>query len=449
MAGLNREFWRRPEVDLSPRKTVMHAALWTSAAAVGLLAALFASLISEVQGVYFRAFHAHPVFVSCVAPLLFVVATWLVERWAPAAKGSGIPQVLAVIDESRTEPTNEGTWVNPLVSLRTAFVKVLSASTGILGGASIGREGPTVQIAASAFAWIGRVSRRFAPQIDFQSFVVAGGAAGIAAAFNTPLAGITFALEEVADGMLGPFRQSIMVAVIIAGITTQALSGNYLYFGRPSDVNAPVLLLIPEGVLIGLCGGLLGGIMAKLLSTPQLSRLPTHWVRRAFIAGCICSAVGYFTLGDTSGSGYEVTRRALESNSIDSMPLLFPFWKLLTTTMSYLSGMAGGIFSPSLSIGAGVGLLVAHLAHFANYKACALLGMVAFFSGAIRAPLTGVVIVMEMSDEHLLIVPFMIAAYIAHAIGRRIMPTPLYHYLAERMEAKPSREAPPVPAAAA
>jgi H+/Cl- antiporter ClcA len=142
--------------------------------------------------------------------------------------------------------------------------------------------------------------------------------------------------------------------------------------------------------------------------------------------------MAYYTHGDTSGSGYEVTKKFLDGDSISEFSLIFPFFKLLTTALSYLSGMAGGIFSPSLSIGAGIGLLTAKIIGFVNFKACALFGMVAFFSGAIQAPLTAVIIVMEMTDEHILAIPFMIAAFIASSTGRRIMHESLYHYLAKK-----------------
>src|SRR5207248_11382919 len=130
--------------------------------------------------------------------------------------------------------------------------------------------------ASSGFAWVGRRVRRWLPKIDLQSYLVAGGAAGVAAAFNTPLAGITFALEEIAEGSFGPFRQMMMLAVIIAGITAQALLGDYLYFGHPALLR-PGFSILPKALLIGAAGGLLGGAFAKVLAFPQLTRLPARW----------------------------------------------------------------------------------------------------------------------------------------------------------------------------
>jgi H+/Cl- antiporter ClcA len=310
---------------------------------------------------------------------------------------------------------------------------VISSTIGILGGASIGREGPTVQIASSVFAAIAKKTRKYAPNIELPSYLTAGAAAGVAAAFNTPLAGLTFAIEEVIDGAFGSFRQAMMISVILSGITAQALLGNYLYFGHPS-VSSPDLRVSYQALLIGISGGLLGGFFARALAFPNVVRLPRHWVLRAFVCGLVCSAIGWITHGTTSGSGYEATEAVLMGSSPETADLAFPIYKLVTTTLSYLSGMAGGLFSPSLSIGAGIGISIAKLLHFTNFRACALMGMVAFFSGVVQAPLTAVIIVTEMTDRHVLIIPFMVAAFVGQGSGRLIMPTPLYHFLAKRNE---------------
>jgi H+/Cl- antiporter ClcA len=417
--------------DFSAKKTVLNSSIWISAGIIGLAAVLYARLIAGLQSIFFSYFHANPIFVSALSPVLFILATWLVRRFAPDAKGSGIPQVLCAIEGANSHDANKS-WNSPLVSLRTAGIKILSSCVGILGGASIGREGPTVQIAAAGFAWIGNKTRRFASGVDFKTFVVAGSAAGVAAAFNTPIAGITFAIEELGGGALVTVRQIVMLGIIISGVIAQGIGGNYLYFGQPTPIDVTSGLLLLEALGIGIAGGLLGGLFAKILANPKVTKLPTHWILRAFTAGGVCAAIGFFTRGDTAGSGYEVTRNILNGGTIENVSLFFPLLKLATTVLSYLSGMAGGIFSPSLSIGAGVGLSIAKLAGLVNFQACALLGMVAFFSGAVRAPLTAVIIVMEMTDEHKLVIPFMIAAYLAYSAGRRVMKEPLYHFLAKK-----------------
>lgn len=418
-------------IKFSRAKSVQHLSLWVGAGLVGLAAVLYARLVNLAQAWFSKGYEQYPRMIFVGMPVCFLVAVVLVRKGGPDAKGSGIPQVLEAIHDARCHPNSKDPWRSSLVSIRTAVVKVLSSLVAMVGGASIGREGPTVQIAASVFAAVGRRVRRYAPHVELPSYLTAGAAAGVAAAFNTPLAGITFAIEEVLDGALGTFRQTMMVAVILSGITAQALLGNYLYFGRPS-VSEPDLRVVYQSLLIGLSGGLLGGAFARLLAFPSVTRLPKHWAVRAVVCGALCAVICWATRGATSGSGYEVTEKALMATSADSANPIFPLLKIVTTVLSYLSGMAGGIFSPSLSIGAGIGISIAKLLHFPNFRTCALMGMVAFFSGVVQAPLTAVIIVTEMTDRHILIIPFLVAAFIGQAIGRVIMPIPLYHYLAKR-----------------
>jgi H+/Cl- antiporter ClcA len=411
------------------------AAQLAAASMVGFAAYLYAKLFTLTHSLFMRGFGAHPCWSFLGAPLLFLVAAWLVTRFAPEAKGSGIPQVLKAIEEAG--PEQPQALSSPLVSFQTAVFKVLSSTLGLLGGASIGREGPTVQIASSLFALVGRQSKRFFAVQEYRSFLIAGGAAGIAAAFNTPLAGITFALEEIAESTFSQFKRTVMLSVIIGGITAQALGGNYLYFGHPI-IQQPSLSIFPVTIAIGLFGGFFGGLFARCLSTP-MRFLPKSWWLRALLCGALCSVFCLFSAGTTAGSGYETTRKFMDSSD-GSLPILFFPEKFLTTVFSYLSGMAGGIFSPSLSIGAGMGCAIAQLFHMVNLKACALIGMVAFFSGAVQAPLTAVVIIMEMTDQNAFIVPFMIAAFLAHGIGKLVMPIPLYRYLAFQSDRNESNE---------
>lgn len=401
---------------------------WSAAALVGLLAVAYARFVELAQHTYFHLFSEHPLLLSITTPAAFLIAAYLVVKFGPDAKGSGIPQVLEAIETVQQE--NNAVRENSLVSMRTAIVKVLSSGVGIVGGASIGREGPTIQIASSAFAWVGRMATRQGVKIDYASFLIGGAAAGVAAAFNTPLAGITFALEEIVEGTFAPFKRKTMLGVVIAGITAQALVGDYLYFGHPNVLTPNATILIPA-ILVGIFAGLAGGVFARLLAKPPEWTQSMRWWLKALVCGCLCAVLGFATTGATAGSGYEVTRTFMESDN-GTIPLFFAPEKLLTTVLSYYSGMAGGIFSPSLSIGAGIGAGLGQLIHFVDLKAAALIGMVAFFSGAIQAPLTGVIIVMEMTDEHKLIIPFIVAAFLAQRMGQFFLDEPLYRYLAKK-----------------
>jgi len=245
-------------MNSTKNKVYETCAIWLSAIAVGVAAVVFAKLVTSVQNIYFYWFNLHVYLTSLSTPFIFVLATFLVRRYAPDAKGSGIPQVLEAIEAAKDANQSTNIWYTSLVSLKTALIKVLSATLGIIGGASIGREGPTVQISSAAFAFVGRRLHKRIPQINFQTYLIAGAASGVAAAFNAPIAGITFALEEIAEGFLGPFRRTVMLAVIIAGITAQALLGDYLFFGHPL-ILASSALVFPEALVIGLIGGFVGG----------------------------------------------------------------------------------------------------------------------------------------------------------------------------------------------
>jgi len=412
-------------------KTIKQASFWLAAVLVGVIGVGFGEFISFLQEQYNRMMDIHPVWATALTPCLFLLATGVVVLVSPHARGSGIPQALKALMMSLG--SHHSAMRSGLISIKTAIVKVISTSIGLIAGASVGREGPTVQISTAIFAAIGARTKKYLPHLDFHSYLVAGSAAGVAAAFNTPIAGISFALEEMAEGTFAQIKQTVMVSVIIAGIAAQTLVGNYLYFGNPS-LPLPEISIVFPAMLIGLAGGLMGSLFAKSLTHPFfLGSLSIKWWQRAAVCGGLVAAINYLTDGQTAGSGYEITRSFMEAETVTDdrlLPVVFTVGKLITTILSYLSGMAGGIFSPSLAIGAGMGANIATLAGFSAIKTCALLGMVAFFTGAVQAPLTAVIIVMEMTDVHELILPLMIAAFVSQGISKLIMPTSLYRYLA-------------------
>jgi H+/Cl- antiporter ClcA len=408
---------------------IVSSAQVLAAIAVGLVAWLFTLASGKAQGLFISAFALQPLYACLAAPLLFLAAAWAVARFAPEARGSGIPQVLQAIDDAAENPAKP--LDGALLSLKTVAVKIASALAALLGGASVGREGPTIQIASSLFALASRAVKRLVPLKDPASFLVAGAAAGVAAAFNTPLAGIAFALEELAENSFVQFKGVVLLCVIVAGISARALGGDYLYFGHPNAAEPSAGMLL-FSLLAGLLGGLFGGLFSRLLAQKRPRLLPGPWWSKALACGALCAALAYATRGLTAGSGYEAARGFMDDPQA-GLPLYFFPAKFMATVLSYLSGVAGGIFSPCLSIGAGMGASAGQLMQMPDLRACALVGMVAFFSGVVHAPLTAVIIIMEMTDQHLLIIPFMVAAFAAHALGKKIMPVPLYRHLASQI----------------
>jgi chloride channel protein, CIC family len=371
-----------------------------------------------------------------VTPLGFALSVFLINRFFPNSQGSGIPQAIAarhLTDQAARES---------LVSVRIAAGKIILTLFGLLCGASVGREGPTVQIGASIMFALGRFSPRRQPGL-----ILAGAAAGVAAAFNTPLAGIVFGIEEMSRAFETRTSSLIIGAVIAAGLTSLALMGNYAYFGTsPIGLrNGLDWIAIPLcGVIGGLAGGLFSRILiaaAQRLSAPIGRRIKSHPLGFAVVCGLAAAICGIASDGAVYGTGYSQVKAALENGS--QLPLGFGVLKFLATTFASVSGMPGGIFSPSLAVGAGIGSNIASFLPGAPLAPIMLLGMVSYFAGVVQAPITAFVIVTEMTDNHAMVVPLMAAALIAHASSRLICKEGVYHALAKGFieRASPTRGA--------
>ncbi|MCC8972733.1 chloride channel protein [Bradyrhizobium brasilense] len=392
--------------------------------AVGAAAVALAQLADLAQiafGAVVSRFH----YASLVlTPAGFALSVFLTNRFFQNAQGSGIPQAIAA------RHLTDQTARESLVSLRVAAGKILLTLFGLLCGASVGREGPTVQIGASIMFALGRFSPRRQPGL-----ILAGAAAGVAAAFNTPLAGIVFGIEEMSRAFETRTSSLIIGAVIAAGLTSLALMGNYTYFGTSATAlrNGTDWLAVP---LCGIAGGLAGGLFSRILITmargfanPVGSAIKRYPVGFAAICGLAAAICGIASDGAIYGTGYQQVKSALEAGV--QLPVSFSVWKFLATTFASISGMPGGIFAPSLAVGAGLGSNIAPLFHGAPLSAIMLLGMVSYFAGVVQAPITAFVIVTEMTDNHAMVVPLMAAALIAHASSRLICKEGVYHALAK------------------
>src|SRR5579871_946909 len=234
---------------------------WVASLITGLLAVLYTRLFSYAEhGTAYLFQHIAWVF-FLLTPLCFIVAWWLVKKFSPFARGSGIPQVIASIELATPKQHQK---INKLLSLRVIFIKVLSSLVMVFGGGVIGREGPTIQIAGSIFRKINQWLPRWWPNVSRRNMIMTGAAAGLAAAFNTPLGGIVFAVEELTKTHISYFKTALFTAVIIAGLTAQALLGPYLYLGYP-DMNALSGSIFFGVVLVAIPAGLAGAGMSKLI----------------------------------------------------------------------------------------------------------------------------------------------------------------------------------------
>ncbi len=392
---------------------------------MGFVAVALAILSDTAQSAFRAMADRLPYAPFFVTPLGFALTAFVAARYFPNTQGSGIPQAIAARTMEETEARSH------LVGFRVAVGKVLLTLFGLLIGASTGREGPTVQVGASVMFLVGRLTPRRQPGL-----ILAGAAAGVAAAFNTPLAGIVFGIEEMSRSFEVRTSGLIIAAVILAGLTAQALLGDYTYFGF-TPASLPIGVAWMAVPLCGVIGGGAGAIFGRILvAIPDaLPDRAARFVRErpvlfAGLCGLGVAVCGFASHGAAYGTGYQQAREVLHNGGY--IPLDYAPLKLLATAFSSVSGIPGGIFSPSLSVGAGIGADVARFFHHAAPGPIVLLGMVAYFTGVVRAPITGFVIVSEMSGDHGMLVPLMAAALIADSVARLVNRDGVYHLLAKR-----------------
>ncbi|MBD8685669.1 MULTISPECIES: chloride channel protein [unclassified Rhizobium] len=400
------------------------AVFWAGAVAVGVISVGFAKAADWAQHLFFATTSSGPwafLLPLIITPVGFVLCAWLAMVVFPNSGGSGIPQAIAARhfhdDEDRSR----------LLSLKLAFGKIVLTIAGLLSGASIGREGPTVQVGASIMLQ----AARFGGMAQARGLILAGSAAGIAAAFNTPLAGIVFAIEEMSRTYEARSNGLVLTAVIVSGLASLGLIGSYTYFGT-STVLAQTAGDWGLVVLCGIGGGVFGALFsAAALQVSQRIRRWAHTVplKRMLMVAGICglasAILGVATGGATFGTGYEQARAAIEGHAA---PSFFFIEKLASTFLAMVSGIPGGIFAPSLSVGAGFGSTVASVLG-ASVGLGAIVGMAGYFAGVVQAPMTAFVIILEMTGNHEAVIPIMAASMLGYVTSRLISAEPLYHGL--------------------
>ncbi|MGZ3252992.1 MAG: chloride channel protein [Burkholderiaceae bacterium] len=362
-------------------------------------------------------------------PLCTAAIVWLTQRYVAGAAGSGIPQVMASLDTA-VDSQNRSLYV----SLKLSAAKIVLTTWGLLAGLSLGREGPSVQVAAGVML----AARRWLPKrsgVTDHGLLVAGGAAGIAAAFNTPLAGVMFAIEELSRSPEQRNSGLIVAAIVLAGLMSVSIHGNATYFGVIHAAEIGFSLLVP-GILTALLRGIAGGIFSRLLilslNTQPIGRLnklrQQHPIIFAAACGLLVAVIGVVTGGTTFGSGYTHTKNMLMDS--ENVPAVYVPFKFIATWVTAWSGVPAGIFAPSLSIGAALGNDIAMLTQYPHAPTLIALGMVGFLAAATQAPLTSFIIVMEMVDGHAMVLSLMACALMASVVSR-LLSRPLYASLAD------------------
>ena len=415
---------------LSPVQWRRRLLFWSGAVVVAAVAILFAKLSTYAYALFVRMTAGRAWLPLLITPIVFALLAWLTSGALRAARGSGIPQAIAALQ------IEDDAFRQRLLSLRVALGKMALTLAALLAGASVGREGPTVHIGAGLMYSMGR-RFGFADPAAAGRFVLAGAAAGLAAAFNTPLAGVVFAIEEMAGAFEHRMSGIILTAVIIAGIVSLGLLGNYAYFGTVTTA----LPLGQSWAAVLLCGvlcGLAGGLFARLIlleGNRMLSRIAAVRARWpiAFAASCglALAIIGIISAGSVYGTGYDQARAILQQAAAPGAG--FGGYKFLANIVSYWAGIPGGIFSPALAVGAGLGHNIALLLPGSPPAAVVLLGMAAYLAGVTQAPLTSAIISMELTANQAMIIPILTVCLLARASSALFCHTPVYRAFAQRL----------------
>ena len=396
------------------RNALQAIPFWIASFATGLVAVGYTKLFGYSESLLKNLLGLHPWAIFFATPFCFLLAWLLVQYFAPNAKGSGIPQVMAAIELS--SPKYEHA-ISRLLSFRILLTKIASSLTMVLGGGAIGREGPTIQIAGSLFRMVNKWIPSSWPRLSKQSFILTGAAAGLAAAFNTPLGGVVFAMEELAKIHIRFFRTALFSAVIIAGFTAQSFLGPYLYLGYPDVKYLQFSIFIGvafTAILAGIGGSLMGKAILAIMHWKKNFN-HTRSILFIVISGLLMAAIAYFFSSDILGSGKDLMNIKLFTETKYSS-WYTPLLRIIGPIISFNTGAAGGVFAPALAAGASIGSYLAGWFHLLGPNANILIlsGMVGFLTGVTRTPFTSAILVLEMTDRHSVIFHLMLAALVSN-----------------------------------
>jgi CIC family chloride channel protein len=351
---------------------------------------------------------------------------YLLYRYFPFARGSGIPQTKFALF------INDGA-----ISLRTVLGKFFCCSASLASGIALGREGPSVQVGAGLASVISR--RLGLGKERVKALVPVGCSAALAAAFNTPIAAVLFSLEEIMGDLNAPVLGSAVLSSATSWMVLHLVLGDEPLFHVPAYQLVHPLEFAVYAVL-GVVGGLGSVCFVKLLLgiRKRFARMPRRTVWFQPVAGGLGVGLMGFFVPEVLGVGYDVVERALNGDMVLRLLVILAVLKIVATALCYGSGNAGGIFGPALFIGAMMGGAVGSVAHAlmpahtASPGAYALVGMGTAFAGIVRTPMTSVIMIFEVTRDYTIIVPLMISNLIAFFISHRLQKEPIYEALAHQ-----------------
>jgi len=375
------------------------------------------------QHIFKSLINSKPLLSFIITPIAFVLIVYIAKYYCHYIQGSGIPQLIAATD-SRNKNIRE-----KLLSFRVAVGKIVFIFLGMLGGAPIGIEGPSIHIGGSIFYGFNRFIK-LKRKLLIHALIAIGGSAGLIIAFNAPIAGFLFAYEEIGRKLR---KQALILIAIMSGIVyllAIVYRGSDTYLTDLSSHSIDLVLiwqLLPLAILAGVLGGLFSKTTLYLIN-----KLITHSKFRvitiAIVLGFIVAIFNYLSAGQIAGSGRDEVLLMLENQTLG---LDFVAMKYFATLTSLASTIPGGLFMPSISIGAGIGSEAASFYTQIDTQVIIIMAMIAYLSAVIRAPLTSVFVILEMTATLNLLIPGLIVAFIANFISKQIFKQPIYEALAD------------------
>lgn len=403
---------------------------WIASLVAGLLAVAYSKAFTFLEGTTFDVLKYHGWWIFILSPVCFFISWWLVIRFGPYARTSGIPQVRAAI-ELDTATYNKK--IKQLLSIKILFVKVVSGLFMILGGGAVGKEGPIIQLSGIVFKKINDWLPSWWPPISKRNMITAGAAAGLAAAFNTPLGGIVFAIEELTQTHFSYFKTALFTAVIIAGLTAQGILGPYLYLGFPDVTHIKssiIFALLVVSMICGLLGSYMSVIILALFRWKKSFKFTYQHVLYIVACALIMASIAFFLDPKILGSGRDIMLTTLFSAD-KYVHWYTAIFRIIGPILSFGTGASAGIFAPSLAAGASVGSFMAGLFNesASNANLLILCGMVGFLTGVTRTPFTSAILVLEMTDRHSVIFYLLIAGMLAQLVSLFVNKHSLYDHL--------------------
>lgn len=413
-----------PQFKTLHKKFLLQFPFWLAAGITALVAVFYAKIFARCED---WALHQNTTTILWAAPTGIILSFLLGYFFSKEAIGSGIPQIIASAELAE----KKSPLLDKLLSFRMMIVKFVGSCLCVLGGGSTGREGPTLQISAAIFYQLNRFWPKKLSQPPENLMVIAGGSAGLAAAFNTPLGGVVFAIEEISKTHISFIRTTVFQAVIISGIISQMIMGNYLYLGKSTlDVADPNIILntILFSAIIGLAGALFAEVLFRIGRWRKSKNFAWQFGLTIF-AALAFSALYYVCGTPTLGAGKGVMQTLLLGNSVNT-GIELPLARVGGNFLTYVAGVVGGIFAPSLASGATLAGWIGEITHVGSMHVLILVGMTAFLTGVTRTPFTSFVLVLEMTSSHEVILYLMLSSFVASLVSRVVNQDSFYEQVA-------------------